>query len=107
VIPAATTEMTVSVKVLVVDGSRRMSHKFFWQIPVATVIDTYSDDLLRPDFVPWGFVTLDNGPQIVGVLDGRLVRSGGSWNQEGFGSQDGEQIMGRVIEDLDQLYIGG
>jgi hypothetical protein len=45
--PVAVRSMTLSVKVLVVDGTRRVSHKFYEQIPRRGVIDEHGERVRR------------------------------------------------------------
>ena len=71
---AGLTSMTVSVQVLVVDGTRRMSHKFYDQIPRRDVIDEDGEIVEGAEL--WGQVDLPDCPygsvEVVWALDGRL-----------------------------------
>jgi hypothetical protein len=104
---AATREMTVSVQVLVVDGTRRMSHKFFDQIPTTTLVDDHGAPWQDGDdkdvTTVWGFVpdaSTMSGGWVVGV-DYRLGLARqriSAW---------GNETLRDAIEELPQLYLGG
>jgi hypothetical protein len=72
---AGVTEMTVSVQTITVDGSRRMSHRFFEQIPSGTFLD--DDGALADDAHLWGRVAVadaDGHYPILGTRAGELIQ---------------------------------
>jgi len=108
---AAITPMTVSVQVLVVDGSRRMSWKFFEQIPWAPgLVDDANED---GDIVPFDF-----GNDCVAEVWGWVADSGHRYSGVTLIGKDAwtKQLIRQRVEsghwhslkhDYPQLYIGG
>jgi hypothetical protein len=124
------TEMTVSVHVLTVDGSRRMSHRFFEQIPRGNFFD--DDNVLMAGASVWGYARTDEGRVIVGTFGGLLTMSRDdarraareafppppqgaasatwdAWRKTMYAAEDaaGTAFDALVGDDLPQLYLGG
>ena len=104
---AAVAPMTVTVKVLVVDGTRRMSHKFYEQIPHRDVIDKDTDQVLDGAEL-WGQVRLPRRVdrehvEIVWALDGRLYKARYEW----WSSYPEYDTAVRLRDELPQLFVGG
>jgi hypothetical protein len=109
------TEMTISVRVLTVDGTRRMSHRFYDQIPRRPILDDVGT-ILEPGADLWGWVNLCDGAclrnvdtciVIVWAAEDRLFvahhRAVG-FRVEDFNLRDAIEELRR---ELPQLYLGG
>lgn len=106
--------MTASVQVLIVDGSRRMSWKFFDQIPTSDRLLEF--DLNEPgenDVVHlWGYV--NGGPSAYGHDGPNRILVGTAWGELLRLSSDSlfwdakkSAKFAEALCDLDQLYVGG
>ena len=110
---ASVVPMSVSVQVLVVDGTRRMSHKFFDQIARRGVIEDDGSIVDGADI--WGQARVitqglndygQTGVDVVWTRDGHLYRAI-HWTDPYAHEPDHSATVNRLRDELPQLFIGG